>query len=143
MTARSIRSPRDLSAICLARREDERADLGQRVLAAPRHDERPVAGPLLDLEGEALPRAVDLVALPRPPDEPLDARDRVLRVDDAALLGRVADEHLAVRVERHDARQQAPALLVGEDVDTSAAHAGRNGVGGTQVDSNDRHRRWT
>ncbi len=99
-----------------------------------------MARPLAELEGEPLPRAVDLLAAPRPADEPLDARDGVLGVDDAPLLGPVADEDLAARVERHDARQQAAALLVGQDVDAPAPDAGRNGVGGAEVDSNDRHR---
>ena len=45
--------------------EDERADLGQRVLLPAGHDERALARPLLELEGEALAGAVDLLASPR------------------------------------------------------------------------------
>ena len=57
-------------------------------------------------------------------------------------LAAVADEDLAVRVERHDAGQQPAALLVGEHVDAPASHAGDDGVRRAEVDSDDRHRRW-
>ena len=125
----------------LGAREDERADLGQRVLAARgRRRAGPWPGPSLISKANLCRARSNLLALPRPADEALDARDGVLRVDDAPLLGPVADEHLAARMERHDARQQPAALLVGQHVDAPAPHAGRDGVGGAQVDSNDRHR---
>src|SRR5690606_32677560 len=96
--------------------QDERADLGQRVVLAARVDERALSRALPQLEREPLPGLHDLGAAPRAADEALVAVDRVLRVDDASSLRRRPDEHLAVRVEADDAREQTDALLVCEYV---------------------------
>src|ERR671919_345867 len=72
------------------------------VAVAARDDHRRVVRPFLDLERRARLRGLDLGRLVGAADQPLDRVDRVLRVDDLALLGRRADHHAAVGVERHD-----------------------------------------
>ncbi len=118
--------------------EHEGADLGQRVGLAARDDERAVGRALAELEGEALPCALDLVALPRATDEALDAVDGVAGVDEPPLARLVADEHLAGWVERDHAREEAVALLVGEDHGLAAPHHGDDGVRGAEIDADDR-----
>ena len=77
--------------------EDERADLGERVLVASDDDEGPVRRALLQLERVPVLGALDFVAVPRSPDEALDAGDRVLGVDDAPIFRLLPDEDVAVR----------------------------------------------
>ena len=115
--------------------QDERADLGQRVAFASRDHQAALSGPFAELEGETRTREADLVRVPRPPDEALDARDRVLGVDLAPRLRSLADEDIAVRVEADDARQEPAPVLVGEDVNAATSHAGDHGVGGPQIDT--------
>ena len=58
----------------------------------------------------------------------------------APRLGRVPDEHVAVRVEAHDAREEPPPLLVRQDVHAPVADARDDGVRGAEVDADDAHR---
>ncbi len=50
------------------------------------------------------------------------------RVDDAALLRGIAHEHLAARVKRDHTGEQAPALLITENMDAPASSACDDGV---------------
>ena len=119
--------------------EHERADLGQRIVLSPRANERSLTGALLQLEREPRFRLRDLGAPPRAADEALVAVDGVARVDDAARFRGRTDQHFTIRVEAHDAREQAKAMLVGEDVDLTRTYAGDDRVGRTEIDPDDAH----
>ena len=123
--------------------QDERADLRQRVLLAAGDDERPLPRPLLHVERKAPPRSFQLRAVPRPPEQPLHARDRVPRVDRASRLGVVPDEDLAVRVEAHHAREEPAPLLVGDDVHAPVPDARHHRVRGPEIDADDGHESLT
>ncbi len=64
----------------------------------------------------------------------------IVSVEYAPFFRGVTDENVAAGVERHDARQEPPSLLVRKHVDAAASNAGHDGVGGTEVDADDRHR---
>jgi hypothetical protein len=68
-------------------------------------------------------------------DETLDGIDRVLRIDHALALGGLADEPLAVLVERHHRGAQAPAFGGRDHGRLAAFHHGDHTVGRTQIDS--------
>ena len=120
--------------------EDEGADLRKGVLVAAHDDERAVRRAFFQLERVAVLRTLDLFAVPRPADEPLDAGDGVPGVDDASLFGLLSDQDFAVRRKRDDARQEAPAVGVGEHAHVPRARVSDHGVGRSKVDPDDGHR---
>ena len=79
--------------------------------------------------------AVDLGGAPRRAHVPLDAADGAVDVGDGLVLGRLADEDLAVLGERDDRRGGARTLGVGDDRRLAALEDGHDGVGRAEVDS--------
>ena len=69
--------------------------------------------------------------------EPLDRVDRPRGIGDGLPAGRLADQHVALVGERHDAGRQPVAFLVGDDLGFFAFHHGHDRVGGAQVDADD------
>ena len=93
---------------------------------------------LQDAGGDLLRRvllAVDLVGLPVRAHVPLDAADGAVDVGDGLVLGRLADEDLAVLGEGDDRRGGARALGVRDDRRLAALQDGDDGVGGAEVDA--------
>jgi hypothetical protein len=120
--------------------QHERADLGQRVRLVARDDEHALVRPLHHLEREAPLRGAHLVAVPRAAEQTLGRVDRVLRVEEASLPRRVAHEHVALRVERHDRRDQAIALGIGEHRHARPLGHRDDAVGRAEIDPQDRRR---
>src|SRR3712207_3180870 len=79
--------------------------------------------------------AVDLRGLPVGAHLALDAADGAVDVGDRLVLGRLADEDLAVLGERDDRRGGARALGVRDDRRLPALQDGDDGVGGAEVDT--------
>ena len=79
-------------------------DFRRRVLLAADVDLHQFLRPADDLVGHQLLFAADLVVAPA--HEPLDREDRVLRVGDLLVLGRLADQPLALVGEADDRRRQ-------------------------------------
>ena len=67
--------------------------------------------------------------------EPLDRVDRPRRVGDRLPAGGLADEDVALVGERDDARRQAVAFRVRDDLRLVAFHHGDDRVGRAQVDA--------
>src|SRR5262249_20316932 len=72
-----------------------------------------------------------------PAHEALDRVDCAPRVGDRLPLGRVAHQALALVGEGDDARRQAVAFLVRNDLDLAALHDGHDRVRRAQVDADD------
>ena len=66
---------------------------------------------------------------------PLDRPDRPVDVGHGLVLGRLADQHLAVPGERDDGRGGAGALGVRDDRRLATLQDGDDGVGGPEVDA--------
>jgi hypothetical protein len=120
--------------------QHEGADLGERVgLVACLHEHALVRS-LDEIEREAAARARDLGRVERTTDQSLDRVDRVLRVEQASLARRVADEHVTLRVERDDRRDEAIAIGVDQHLHARAVRQRDDGVGGAEVDPEYRRR---
>jgi len=95
--------------------EDHRADLGHRVDGVADGDAHGIVRSLDDgVRADGL-RLLDLFGEVEATDEALRRVHRVLRVDDDALLARVADDDRAVVEERDDRRVRELAPLVRDD----------------------------
>ena len=134
MTALSTTWPSAASATAFARRSTKALISGQRVDLAARDDADPLLVPLDELERHRLDGALHLVRGVGAADEPLDGVDGVARIDDPAVLGRLADEHLAGRVERHERRDEPATCVVRQRHRLTVADCRDDGVGGPQVD---------
>ena len=77
---------------------------------------------LVGLEGEVLDVALHSGVAPVAPDEPLGVEDGVLGVGRELVLGRVADQSLALLGEGHVRRGYPVALVVRDDVDAAVPH---------------------
>ena len=107
-------------------REDGGGDLlgGELLLAgAARRDADGGLSLFLEgLEREVLDVVLDGAVAPVAADEPLGVEDGVLGVRRQLVLGRVADQALALFRERHVGRGDPVALVVGDDVDAAVPH---------------------
>ena len=83
-----------------------------------------------ELERETLLRLIDLVARKRAADQTLDRIDGVLRIEEPALLGGSAYEHVTAGVKRDHGRDQR-ALTVREDANAWLIGNGHDRVGRT------------
>src|SRR5512144_1981425 len=82
---------------------------------------------------------LDDVVLGRPPDEPLRRVERVLRVELPLPLRLVAEQLVALLVDRVDRRDRVVAALVGDELHLPVAVGdGAAGVRGPEVDADDR-----
>ena len=115
--------------------EDHGADLlGGEVLAVDLHD-RAAAHAGLDLVRDGLELGADLVVATA--HEALDREDGVGGVGDGLVLGRLADDAVAVGAEADDGRGGAVALGVDDDGGVATLKDGHSRVGGTEVDTED------
>ena len=113
--------------------EDHGADLLRgEVLAVDLHD-RAAAHAGLDLVRDGLELGADLVIATA--HETLDREDGVGGVGDGLVLGRLADDAVAVGAEAHDGRGGAVSLGVDDDRGLAALEDRHRGVGGAQVDA--------
>ena len=67
----------------------------------------------------------------------LHAVDSAFRRFDQVFARRIANDDLAVLVERHHRRHQVQSVLAGNDDRTVALHEGHQRVGGAQIDADD------
>ena len=119
-------------------REDESADLRERVDLAPEQHRRVAARPLDDVVRVVVPQLLHDLRVPLPADEPLRAVDRVLRVRDELVLRHAADEHVAALGERDDGGQDEAAPIGGDDPRDPAPDVGDARVRRPEVDADDR-----
>ena len=113
--------------------EDHGGDLGRRVLLASDIDPHVAVAGLDDLVGHELDLAQNLVVATA--HEPLDRKDRVLRVRDGLPLRHLTDEDLAVLGEADHGRSQATALLVRDHGGVPTFHDCDDGVRRAEVDT--------
>ncbi len=113
--------------------QDQRRDLGRRILLA--HDAHPgvVVGPADHLEGDHLDLVADF-GYPAP-HEALDGIDGVFRIGDRLALGHLADQPAAVLGEADHRRRGAPPFRVGDDLDVAFLHYRYSGIGCSQVNA--------
>ena len=117
--------------------QDHGADLLGAVFA-PRYgdlDPHIICRPLHHFERNHL--AFDLSLLKTATDETLDGVDGVLGIHNGLSFGSLADQALAVLVERHNGRAQAPTFRRGNDGGCAALHHGDDAVGCSEIDSDD------
>ena len=113
--------------------KDHGADLlGGEVLAVDLND-RTAAHAGLDLVRNGLELGADLVVATA--HEALDREDGVGGVGDGLVLGRLANDTVAVGAEAHDGRGGTVALGVDDDRGLAALEDRHRGVGGAQVDT--------
>ena len=90
-----------------------------------------------ELEGEELLVGLDGLLVELAADQSFDVEDRVLGVDRGLVLGRVADEALALLVPRDVGRRDAVALVVGDDLDAAVLEDAHARVRRAQIDADD------
>ena len=94
-----------------------------------------VVGPADDLVGDDFLFAGDLVMPPA--HEALDRVNRPLGIGDRLAASQISDEHVSLVGERHDARGEPVAFLVGNDLGLFAFHHGHDRIRRAEVDTDD------
>ncbi len=115
--------------------QDQRRDLGRRVVFLVGVDLDELVRPPDDLVGDHLLFGLDLVMAAA--HEPLDRVDRLGGVGDRLALRRVADQHVSLGREGHHRRRETTPLLIGDDRHIAPLHHRDDTVGRSQVDPND------
>jgi hypothetical protein len=88
-----------------------------------------------DLEGKIFPVADHLTGIVTASDEPLDAKDRVLRVGHRLALGDLAHQALAVAGNGHHRGRGSAAVGIGDDRGVTTVHDGYTRIGCSKIDS--------
>jgi hypothetical protein len=115
--------------------QDERRDLRRRVLLVLDLDPHVAVVRGLDVVRDHLDLFLDLVELAA--HEALGREDGVLGIGDRLPLGHLADQALALVVDRHDGGRGAVPLRIGDDGRFAAFHDGDHGVGRSEIDTDD------
>ena len=114
--------------------QDQRRDLGRRVVFLVGVDLDEVARPPDDLVRDHLFFGLDLVMAAA--HEPLDRVDRLGRVGDRLALRRVADQHVSLGRESHHRRRETTPLLIGDHRHIAPLHHRDDAVRRSQIDAN-------
>ncbi len=118
-------------------RQDERADLRERVRLAAQHHPCRAVGTLDDLIGIVGPKVLHHLRLELAADEPLGAVDGVPGVRHHLVFGHAADEEVALVGQRHDRREDEVPALGRHDLRNAVPHVGDAGVRRPEVDPDD------
>ena len=115
--------------------QDVGGDLGRGVFLTADADFDELIGAAHHLVGDHLLFRFHL--RPAAAHEPLDRVNGALRMQGGLTLGRVPDQHFALFGKGHYRRGDAVPFLVGDNLRFAPFHHGHDGVGRTQVDSDD------
>ena len=115
--------------------QNRRGDFRRRILFTVDIDLHEVVWPADDLVRNQLLFRFDLIVPAT--HEALDRVDGAPRVSDGLALGGVADQPIALIGEGDNARGEAVAFLIGDDLHLAAFHHSDDGIGRAQIDAND------